>query len=234
MLCVLSVPGRGVQASVEHLRIGQVQVGSFNRPARAALSVEDWRALAVEADGIGEFVKASSLRRCIALDGKQRMSTACMLGHAYSATRGFTLEVEHNGTTYRTDTHARAEGSFFRETSTLTAQQGDEGVACIGFPTPVGADLAAVSSGVLATLPQLTLDSARTLDGVAVLNLAVANAKTALVNFRSANRLSKVHLFIKAPSVFAMALGHRLNGVCAVQLYDWVEGRYVPTAVLEG
>ena len=209
-----------------------LNVGSFNGPARATLSAEDWQALAVEADGVGNFVKASSLRRCIALNGKQRMSTACMLGHAYSATRGFTLEVEHNGTAYRTDIHARAEGSFFRETSTLAAGQGDEGVACIGFPTPVGADLATVSSGMLAALPQMTLDSTRTLDGVADLNLAVAEAKTALMNFRSSNRLSKLHLFIKAPSVFAMVLGHRLNGVCAIQLYDWVGGQYVPTALL--
>ena len=38
-----------------------------------------------------------------------------------------------------------------------------------------------------------------TLDGVAALNLAVTEAKTALMNFRSYNRLSKLHIFIKAP-----------------------------------
>ena len=64
------------------------------------------------------------------------------------------------------------------------------------------------------------------------LDLAVAESKDALVRLRSQNQISKLHVFIKAPSVFAMALGHRLNGVCAMQLHDWVDGQYVPTALL--
>ena len=64
------------------------------------------------------------------------------------------------------------------------------------------------------------------------MNRAVADAKAALVAFRARHRLEVVHLFIKAPSHFAMVLGHRLNGVGRVQLYDWVDGRYVPTALL--
>ena len=51
-------------------------------------------------------------------------------------------------------------------------------------------------------------------------------------SFKSENKLSKLHLFIKAPSVFAMVLGHRLNGICDIQLYDWVDGQYIPTAEL--
>jgi hypothetical protein len=49
---------------------------------------------------------------------------------------------------------------------------------------------------------------------------------------RSRHRLSRVHLFIKLPSVFAMALGHRLNGAGFVQRYDWVEVAYQPTGEL--
>ena len=65
------------------------------------------------------------------------------------------------------------------------------------------------------------------------MNLAVAEAKAALMSFRAENRLELLHLIIKAPSAFAMFLGHRLNGVCKVQLYDWVDGTYTPTAILE-
>jgi hypothetical protein len=32
--------------------------------------------------------------------------------------------------------------------------------------------------------------------------------------------------------VFAMLLGYRLNGLGELQLYDWVETAYVPTALL--
>jgi hypothetical protein len=54
----------------------------------------------------------------------------------------------------------------------------------------------------------------------------------ALNGFRARHQLSKVHVFIRAPSMFAMALGHRLNGIGTVQLYDWVDGRYQPTVLL--
>lgn len=65
-----------------------------------------------------------------------------------------------------------------------------------------------------------------------MLNTAISEAKAALVAFRSRHQLLRVPLFIKAPSVFAMALGHRLNGIGVVQLYDWVDVAYQPTAEL--
>jgi hypothetical protein len=80
--------------------------------------------------------------------------------------------------------------------------------------------------------PRLDLASGRAIDGTPALNKAVAEAKSALVDFRSRNKLEVVHLFIKAPSHFALVLGHRLNAVGRVQLYDWVDGRYVATVVL--
>lgn len=209
-----------------------LDVGGFNGPGRATKSTSDWHSLSDAATGIGEFIKESTLRRCIVLDGKQRMSTACLLGRVYSATRGFVLEIEHNGLVYRTDVHDRSDDRFFNEVTTTGHPGTCEGVACIGFPTPVGADLNSVSVGELARLSKLNLDSTRSIDGMEVLNVAVAEAKAALVRFRSQNALSKVHLVVKAPSVFAMVLGHRLNGVCEVQLYDWVDGQYVPTALL--
>lgn len=102
-----------------------------------------------------------------------------------------------------------------------------------GFPTAVGADINLMSSGASAKLPRLTLESSRTIANIEELNLAVVESKNALVRFRSQNQISKLHVFIKAPSVFAMVLGHRLNGVCAIQLNDWVDGQYQPTALLD-
>jgi hypothetical protein len=64
------------------------------------------------------------------------------------------------------------------------------------------------------------------------LNTAVHEAKVALSEFRGRHQLNRLHLFIKAPSVFAMALGHRLNAVGPIQLYDWDTGKYVPTVQL--
>ncbi len=207
-------------------------VGGFTGSDRSARTAAEWAQLFAAATGIGEFVKTSGSQRCVALDGKQRMSLACLLGYSFSATRGFTLKVEHNGQEYRTDVHDRAEGEYFAEVRTLGELASKEGVACIGFPIPVGVDLLVDFSGDRAVLPSLTLDSARVVDSMSTLNLAVSEAKAALMRFRSELGLTKLHLFIKAPSVFAMVLGHRLNAICTIQLYDWVDGRYVPTALL--
>jgi hypothetical protein len=207
-------------------------VGRFNGPDRMACTAAEWAELSAAAMRIGNFVKTSTARQCIAIDGKQRMSVACLMGYTFSATRGFTLDVEHNGQQYRTDVHTQAGGVFFTEVLRSGGLPSHEGVACIGFPTPVGADVSWVESGCLTELPCLTLDSARVVDGMSSLNLAVSEAKAAMVRFRSELGLTKVHLFIKAPSVFAMVLGHRLNAICTVQLYDWCDGRYLPTAQL--
>jgi len=107
-----------------------------------------------------------------------------------------------------------------------------EVTACIGFPTAVGADFHVSSTALPAGLPNLSLTSARSIGEMLDLNLAVAECKAALVRLRSQGGMSKLHLFIKASPIFSMVLGHRLNGICAIQLYDWVDGAYIPTALI--
>ena len=220
-----------VARAVAYYELG-LNVGPFNGDARASKSAADWFSLLVATERIAQFISESTLRRCIELDGKQRMSTAGVLGYAFSATRGFVLTIVHNGTSYRTAIHERCAGIFFQEDVLPGEAETSEGIVCIGFPTSVGADISLGSSEATAKLPRLSLESARTIANVEELNLAVAESKDALVRFRSQNQISKLHVFMKAPSVFAIALGHRLNGVCGIQLHDWVDGRYVPTALL--
>ena len=209
-----------------------VNVTDFTGPQRSQPSASEWSTLSAALTDIGDFIKASRPRRCVTLDGKQRMSAACLAGYALSAARGFTLDIEHNGQHYRTDNHEKASGTFFDPTVEF-GTGAEQGIVCIGFPTPVGADVAAIDGGALSRLPRIELASNNAITSMAALNLAVAEAKEALVRFRSGHQLELVHLFIKAPSVFAMTLGHRLNGVGRVQLYDWVDVTYMPTATLQ-
>lgn len=206
-------------------------VRRFNDRSRGSLPSADWMDLAAAASGIGQFIQESRVRTAIVLDGKLRMSLACLLGHVFAATKGFVLAVEHNGATYRTDEHSIVEGTFFQVHAVPGSVASTEGIVCIGFPTPVGPDVELAGGVALNGLQVLALSSDRAVDGIATLNLAVAEAKTALVRFRSEQRLSRIHLFLKAPSAFSMVLGHRLNGVGEVQLYDWVDGSYLPTAL---
>ncbi len=208
-----------------------LDISDFNGPDRAQKTSSDWNSLIKKAVSIGDFIHNSGDRRTLLIDGKQRMSTACILGYVFSATRNFLLEIEHNGLIYRTDDHKQKEGQFFTKIEAVEPQGETEAIVAIGFPTAIGKDIDSTINEVK-SLPRLNLESSHAIDNMETLNLAVREAKSALVSFKSENKLSKLHLFIKAPSVFAMVLGHRLNGICDIQLYDWVDGQYIPTAEL--
>lgn len=203
----------------------------FVGPARSDKVASDWQDLSAAALEVADFMSRCTERRSVILDGRQGMSAACLLGHAFRATSRFTLHVEHNGTVYRTDVYDQADGPFFNESLHGTATTAEQGVVSIAFTTAVGADLGLDVSAVEG-LPTLTLDSGSAVASHAEMNLAVTEAKAALVRFRSELRLDVIHLFIKGPSAFSMLLGHRLNGVCKVQLYDWVDGSYRATVLL--
>jgi hypothetical protein len=201
---------------------------TYDGTERAKLSRDDWKALLDRAHACEKFLADSSVRRQVLIDGKHRMSASCLVGFSFSAVRGYHLQVEHNGMKFRSDDHERAPGEFFTVRQTPGAA-GAEGVVTVGFPTPVGND---ANLPGLEGLARLDFFSAGVVDGMPALNTAVAQAKSELARFRSDLGLAKLHLFVKAPSVFAMLLGYRLNALGEVQLYDWVETSYVPTALL--
>ncbi|UVB02385.1 CD-NTase-associated endodeoxyribonuclease Cap4 [Acinetobacter lwoffii] len=209
-----------------------LDINDFNNSNRSQKTPSDWKNLIQKAISIGDFIHNNGDRRTVLIDGKQRMSTACMLGYVFSATRNFLLEIEHNSISYRTDNHQQKDGTFFNKLESYEQQGETEAIVTIGFPTSIGRDIESTSLGVKG-LPKLNLESTNVIDSIETLNLAVREAKSALVSFKSNNQLSKLHLFIKAPSLFAMVLGHRLNGICDIQLYDWIDGQYIPTVMLQ-
>ncbi len=219
----------GPSSAVEHLWL---DVGKYNGDERGRLGPQAWTDLQGELARTGAFILDSRSRRGVDLSAKQRMSLAQTVGFCFSATRGFTLRMEHNSGAFDTSIHGRAVGSFFAPAE-LVAGSGSEGVVYLGFPyggrDPV---VAAAASLGLAGAPQLHLESASVVTDTVDLNLAVHEAKAALVEFRAVHQLQKLHLFVRAPSHFAMALGYRLNSLGTIQLYDWVDTAYMPTATL--
>lgn len=207
-------------------------VSSFSGPDRVRKVTDDWTSLFSAVEKVANFILASRQRRVVGIDGKQRMSLACLMGFVFSATRGFVLEIRHNGQVYRTDDHSKSDAPFFSCTEEDGDPASNSGVACIGFPTPVGDDVNTSIGIQPGVLPRLTLVSTTAIAAMPALNSAVAETKSQLVRFRSERKLDRLNLFLKAPSFFAMALGHRLNGIGEIHLYDWVEGRYIETAVL--
>ena len=224
-----------LQLEPEGFELGRltVDVTSFNGPDRGMIGSTAWDQLLQRLVEVGDFLHASRDRRGVQLSAKHRMSLACLLGYCFSATRNFTLVLEHNGNLYDTSLHDRAPGQFFSVQEEAPSKRGLEGVASISFPNGSNADVAANASSLgLEKSPQLALASASVVTDIASLNTAVNDAKVALAEFRSRHQLHVVHLFIKAPAVFAMALGHRLNGVGSIQLYDWDQTKYIPTVKL--
>lgn len=212
--------------------LGQLalDVAAFNGPGRASLDQAAWDQLQQRLDEIGEFILASRARRGVRLSAKHRMSLACLLGYCFSATRNFTLMLGHNDQLFNTSDHTRAPGPFFTVEEDEPSTYGMEGVATISFPNGSNADVAVNARAFgLGDSPKLSLVSTAVVTDITSINTAVSEAKIALVEFRARHQLECVHLFIKSPSVFAMALGHRLNGVGRIQLYDWDNGKYVPT-----
>ena len=210
-----------------------LDVSTFNGPGRGTVGQAAWEQLQHRLAEMGKFVLASRPRRGIRLSAKHRMSAACLLGHAFSATGDFTLTMEHNDQLFDTSVHERAKEKFFADHESPSASAGQEGVVAISFPNGSNADVdfQAKAFGLVSS-PKLSLVSGSVVSDIATLNRAVHETKVKLAEFRGRYQLSCVHLFIKAPSVFAMALGHRLNGIGVIQLYDWDQGKYIPTVRL--
>lgn len=220
----------GDGATLEQLSLPADEFVGHRRSAKVA---SDWQELSESAQDVAAFISESTNRRSVVLDGRQGMSAACLLGHAFRATNNFVLHVEHNGVVYRTDVYDQAIGPFHQASLQAGTVDTTQGVVSIAFTTEVGADLDFGRAGILEGCPVLSLVSGKAVVSQAEMTLAVADAKAALVSFRSEHRLEVLHLFIKGPAAFSMLLGHRLNGVCKVQLYDWVDGGYRATALVD-
>lgn len=210
-----------------------LDVSAFNGPNRGTAGQMAWEQLQRSLAELGKFVLASRPRRGIGLTAKHRMSTACLLGHTFSATGNFTLIMEHNDQLFDTSVHEQAKEQFFADHESAVTSSGLEGVVAISFPIASNADVDVQAKAFgLDTSPKLSMTSSSVVSDIATLNRAVHEAKVKLAEFRGRHQLSCIHLFIKAPSVFAMALGHRINGIGAIQLYDWDQGKYIPTVRL--
>lgn len=210
-----------------------LDVSTFNGPDRGTVGQAAWEQLQRSLAEMGTFVLASRPRRGVSLTAKHRMSVACLLGHAFSATGNFTLIMEHNGQLFDTSVHEQTKEPFFSHHESAVTSTGLEGVVSISFPNGSNADVGVQAKAFgLDTSPKLSLSSGSVVSDIATLNRAVHEAKVKLAEFRGQHQLSCIHLFIKAPSVFAMALGHRLNGIGVIQLYDWDQVKYIPTVRL--
>lgn len=200
---------------------------------RGALSQAKWQAALDAAAEIVVHIRQSRPRNLVVLSAEHRMSTACMLGYVFAATRGLRLTGEHRGFGYKFDDFKRSLGPFFDETE-RAGSRSEDGVVTIAFSPGLPEQVTHSTDGLgLTELPMLVLTARGALASNQDLTAAVEDAKTAMARFKAQHRLARIHLFIKGPSFFAMGLGHRLNGLGPIQLYDWNAGRYWATVQID-
>lgn len=206
----------------------------FVGPERSSLGTAKWRELHATAVRAGEFLQASRPgRRKVLLPAELRMSAAVVVGHAFKAARGHVLLLKHRETTYDLGKHEHAARDFFAANEGGGSPGTTEAVVDLEIGPLTDDVTQACATLGLSGLPRLRLTSGSGLPDLAVLNKAVSEARQHLARFRAQLGASVIHLFVKGPSFFAMALGHRLNGVGDVQLYDWMGSHYAATARLE-
>jgi hypothetical protein len=221
--------GEGVELEVEEYR---VPTADLNGAGRGTIAPARWQDAFDSAVQLVEHLRRTRSRSGVVLSAEHRMSTACMLGHAFAATRGIRLIGEHRGASYDFGDFTRSPGSFF-EVSQQAGTRSGEGIVTVAFSPGLAEDVGhAADAHGLAGLPTLELRARAALTSNADVTAAVEDAKAAIAQFKAQNRLPRIHLFVKGPSFFAMGLGHRLNALGRVQLYDWVERCFVRTVLL--
>lgn len=169
----------------------------------------------------------------ISLGGTYRISTALAAGWAFRSAAGFEIEIPTKTGAWPTDTHPTP-GTH--PPWTLSAPAGLVGqrlILGVGVLRDPGQEIirqvagASHSTLLLATLPQ-ALTSA--LDAQASAQLI----KTAVAREVARHRPAAIDLFYVGPAAFAVALGHRWNGLPPTQLWEFLpaQGRYTPSALL--
>jgi len=145
-------------ATLEQLALPADEFAGHRRSAKVA---SDWHELSESAQDVAAFIAESTERRSVVLDGRQGMSAACLLGHAFRATNNFVLHVEHNGVVYRTDMYDQATGPFYLASLQAGTVETAHGAVSIAFTTEVGADLDFGHAGILEGTPVLSLASGK-------------------------------------------------------------------------
>lgn len=210
-----------------------VDTAELNGPMRGDLGAAIWNARLAVAIEVWESIKATRGRRTVRLDASHRMSAAAMLGFAFSATRGARLVITHRGESFDCGDYRRTPEAAFAFEQIRDGAADGHAVVAIAFAPGLLADIERASGGLgLAGSTAVLLSATRPIASNLDLTAAVEDAKRTLADYRSQRALRRLHLFVKGPSHFAMALGHRFNALGEIQLYDWVDTSYRPTALL--
>jgi hypothetical protein len=168
------------------------------------------------------------------LSGSYRLTTAFLLGWAFRSAIGFEIDIPTKGGSWATDLHPPAGGSAsawsIQKPGALLGDRLVVGIGVLRDPAPDIRKFLSLSDDqvlLLATLPRALTDGTDAQASIQIVKGAIAQAAARL-------QPTAIDLYYVGPAAFAVALGHRWNGLPSTQLYEFLpsEGKYVPTAFL--
>lgn len=183
---------------------------------------------------VKEFILRTRTHRHVCVTGTRRLSASLALGHVFSATGGFVLEMQYREEQWwKTNDHA-GRNDAVQLTVTGPDGRGEQLFVSIGIPHDIGAAVHQYISGQgAADLPFLNIVFAQPITSVREANAIIEQVKLELLNALAVTGAKEIHLFCAVPAFIALLLGHRLNATATIQCYEFVgPNDYVPTCTL--
>jgi hypothetical protein len=175
-------------------------------------------------------------KKRILLKGNHRLSTFLAIGSGFSAVAGFALDYRYREETWSTDAHAAADTASYEWTPEVRdcASSGEIAVS-IGVMRDIKREVREdLGKRGLGGIPERHIFGASPIVSAQHANKAVMSAKEIIAATARATGAKLIHLYVAGPAVFALFLGHRLNGTCDAQVYQWEAGTntYMPACRL--
>lgn len=197
---------------------------------------EEWNnRLVKELVDTRDWILQTGRKRSLHLTGSRRLSASLALGHIFSATAGFSIQMEYRETKWRTDNYSDEETPNYEWSVNQPVDSvGDELVVIIGICRDILQDVDQfLNQCEMSYFPRLVLYSETPLTSDKHANKSVSIAKREIHDALASTGASKIHLFFAGPSHFFLIMGHRLNATCTIQCYEYVRtGQYSQTCLL--
>ncbi|MGK6313676.1 SAVED domain-containing protein [Neorhizobium sp. DT-125] len=212
----------------------EIDACAFSRGAAPYPDVHEWRSdLLLPLDRTARWLRQRGVSR-VALSGSYRLTTALCLGWSLRSAIGFELEIPTREGSWRTDDRPAPGTAMPTWRSVEPAGfEGGDLVVSVGVLRDPSIDLAATANVAPGAVVALSL--AEPITSAAAAQASVSFVKrtvdAAVARFRPAT----IRLYLAGPAAFAVALGHRWNGMPVTQLHEFDAAArcYEPTARLE-
>jgi hypothetical protein len=209
--------------------------GTSDERGHQLLDADDWNGrLLPELRAKAARITRETDARLLRVRGKARLSVWFAVGYVFRQTTGWTLEADHYGSLWRTDTPRSA----MPLETTVAELPGPSSAAAVAVSITGDAipavlrHLKVVDDPVSRLIHVRVEDPGRESITSAGDLIAVADAIRAAV-LGLDPRPDQVHLFYFGPASGAVFIGHALNGLAReVRLFEESLGRYLPSIVL--